>query len=552
MFDEHPSLSKFVDQASRLYSPPVVALEILQLTSQPKVDLSALKQCLQRDPALVGKILRVVNSSIFGLSREVVDLGQALALLGTKSVRLLVLGFSLPDELFMDLAGDVLQRYWHHTLVKAAAAREISETFYRLPGEEPFIAGLLQDIGVLVLLQQLGEPYVRFLGRAFAKDVDVDAAEAIALGFEHEQLSARLLERWGLPESLVNAIGTGHCEERIGKLPAHQRALPQILHMADLVAGMLTESRASSLAELQRLGRQYRQLTIAQLSSLVAVLQTKVGQLADALSLELPEGVDYQSIVTDAHRQLSLAAEEAALEIGQTTSSEDSSVQEAEGNILAATSDLSEAAQRFLNVPAMQRDKKTIPRVNKPTYGVSSNMGSSVAAGRTAVLSSITAETAAELSLGTQVEMAVAASRQVREPLSLLLVELDRYRALQARSGEAETRRLVQLVGLMCSRIEHGGLVQLQTAPSGFALVLPNCDRRAAGDIGHYLLREVRRLCDQHADLADGRLSVSVGVATSAMPAKNFSSGLLIDSARRCLHAAQLSSGNAIKTIDVL
>src|SRR3954470_9600778 len=121
MFDDHPALDRFVDQAGRLYSPPTVAVEILRLTSQPKVDVAALKQCLLRDPALVGKILRVVNSSLFGLSREVVELGQALALLGTKSVRLLVLGFSLPDELFVDMAGNILNRYWHHTTAKAAA-----------------------------------------------------------------------------------------------------------------------------------------------------------------------------------------------------------------------------------------------------------------------------------------------------------------------------------------------------------------------------------------------------------------------------------------------
>src|SRR5947209_6913413 len=98
MVEEHPALEKFVDEAGRLYSPPSVALEILRITSHPKFDLTGLKQCLLRDPALVGKMLRVVNSSLFGLSREVGDLGQALTLLGTKSVRLLVLGFSVPDE----------------------------------------------------------------------------------------------------------------------------------------------------------------------------------------------------------------------------------------------------------------------------------------------------------------------------------------------------------------------------------------------------------------------------------------------------------------------
>ena len=220
MADENPALARFVDQAGSLYSLPVVAMEILRLTGQPKVDLAALKACLLRDPALVGKILRVVNSSMFGLSRGVSDLNQALALLGTKSVRLLVLGFSLPDELFAGLAGETLRRYWHHTALKATAAREISETLYRLPGEEAFIAALLQDLGMLVLIQQLGEPYLRFLDRACAKSIDVHAAETVTLGFDHVQLTAKLLERWGLPENLVTAIGIGTSSNQMAALAA--------------------------------------------------------------------------------------------------------------------------------------------------------------------------------------------------------------------------------------------------------------------------------------------------------------------------------------------
>jgi HD-like signal output (HDOD) protein len=261
MADENPALVRFVDQAGALYSLPVVAMEILQLTGQPKVDLAALKACLLRDPALVGKILRVVNSSIFGLSRGVSDLNQALALLGTKSVRLLVLGFSLPDELFAGLAGETLRRYWHHTALKATAAREISETLYRLPGEEAFIAALLQDLGMLVLIQQLGEPYLRFLDRAYAKAIDVHAAETVTLGFDHVQLSAQLLERWGLPESLVTAIGIGTSPDRLAAVPPARRALPQILHLADLLAGMLAEGRGDWLSELLRVGQNYRQLS---------------------------------------------------------------------------------------------------------------------------------------------------------------------------------------------------------------------------------------------------------------------------------------------------
>ena len=121
-------------------------MEVLELTRNPPVDPHALKACSENDPALTTKLLRVVNSSLFGLSREVSDLNQALALLGTKPLKLLVLGFSLPPGLFAGIHGEVLQHYWRHTLTKAVAGREISEQIWNQPGDDAFIVGLLQDL----------------------------------------------------------------------------------------------------------------------------------------------------------------------------------------------------------------------------------------------------------------------------------------------------------------------------------------------------------------------------------------------------------------------
>ena len=100
MIDPVSSLESLVVRGERLFSLPAVAMKVLELTANPEVDTHALKECIENDPALTGKILRVVNSSLFGLSREVCDLQQALALLGTKPLKLLVLGFSLPGQLF--------------------------------------------------------------------------------------------------------------------------------------------------------------------------------------------------------------------------------------------------------------------------------------------------------------------------------------------------------------------------------------------------------------------------------------------------------------------
>ena len=348
MSDPATTLDRLVGRAGQLYSLPAVAMQVLELTNNPQVDTRALKDCIENDPALTGKILRIVNSSLFGLSRQVSDLNQALALLGTKPLKLLVLGFSLPPGLFTGVAGDVLGRYWRHTLTKAVAGREISETLYDVPGDDAFIAGLLQDIGMLLLIQELGEPYVRFLEKALSGGRSLEPLEVEAIGFDHTTLSARLLTQWGLPQALVDAVSWKPPAVPYGSASGNVPPLPRILHLAELFARLLADQQAAVLGELLEVGREYRRLTDAELHSLVATLQEKVDQLADVLKLQLPEGMDYRDVLVQAHAQLAATANEAAEDLlrGEVQPR----VRLEEESLLAGVRDLQAAAERLSRI----------------------------------------------------------------------------------------------------------------------------------------------------------------------------------------------------------
>ncbi len=313
MNDPTATLDRLVGRAEQLYSLPAVAMEVLHLTDNPQVDTRALKECIENDPALTGKILRVVNSSLFSLSREVSDLNQALALLGTKPLKLLVLGFSLPSGLYAGIEARTLGRYWRRTLTKAVAGRELAERFWHVPGDDAFIAGLLQDVGILLLVQQLGQPYAQFFDRVLDHGLDLDALEAEAMGFTHTALSAKLLARWHLPQNLVEAVAAGPQQAADGT--GGRSASAQILHLAELIARLLADGQTSQLARLLELARDYRNLPEDQLQALLADLEEKVCQLASVLSLQLPEGVQYADILAEAQRQLANVATQAAEEL---------------------------------------------------------------------------------------------------------------------------------------------------------------------------------------------------------------------------------------------
>jgi HD-like signal output (HDOD) protein len=162
-------------------------------------------------------VLRVVNSSLFGLSHSVGDLNEAVSLLGMKQLKLLVLGFSLPEQLFLGIAGEQLDWYWNSTLARAVAAREVSEQLFKRSGDEAFLAGLLQDLGVLVLLRELGGPYAALVSEAIGYRAELSALEQTALGFDHVQLTAGLLVHWKMPQTLVRAIAEPRSAKRLAK-----------------------------------------------------------------------------------------------------------------------------------------------------------------------------------------------------------------------------------------------------------------------------------------------------------------------------------------------
>ena len=362
MSDSAKSLNHFIDKARHLYSLPAVALEILELTSQPQVDIHALGHCIENDPALTSKILRVVNSSLFGMSSEVSNLQQAIALLGLKPLKLLVLGFSLAETKCFNLTGEVMNRYWRYTLTKAIAAREISQCVWRLPGDEPFIAALLQDLGMLVLIQELGHPYTKFLDKVLDSRGDVGQMEVDTLGFDHTLLTARMLERWGLPKSLCEAVIAGRRPGELYDLSPTHRTLSQIVHLAKLLSDLVVDGRQDVLPQLLTSGAADHQLSASQLVGLVCDLQKKVDQLADIFSLELPTGLNYRDILAQAQSQLADVAEDFVLRL---PNGKRHPLAEEEA-VWQEVNELSSAVSQFFSAPTSEAALETNRIANPP------------------------------------------------------------------------------------------------------------------------------------------------------------------------------------------
>ncbi len=515
-------------------------MQVLKLTDSPKVDTAALKACIENDPALTAKILRVVNSSMFGLSREVVDLNQALAMLGIKPLKLLVLGFSLPEDLFRQQDRRQLERYWRRSLTRALAAREIGETLWNGAGDEAFIAGLLYDIGMLVLLADLGDAYSNFLDGVEAEGADQEMLEAKSLGFSYRIVSASVLDRWGLPKSLVEAIATPKSLVRLCGLTGKEAMLPQILHLADLLTQLATQHRIGLLPELLEAGRNYCDMTNEQLTNLVSTLPKKIEQLADVLSLEPPRGLDYRDVLAQAHGLLATAAAEAAVDLFQREQADHQPYQK----LLEETQALAKQATAFAgraSEPAATSDSITLP-MGPPTVDASS----------TTVMMRIppgSASATLDSTLLARVEKAARDCRASRCELSLLVAELDPHQPEGALDAEHARQGYAWIVAAGRS-IDHPEMTFLEVGDGLCAMLLPDCDRWLAVQYGRELAQKIET-ASAHAMGHNAKTTLSVGVATVSVPPKNFSPEKLIDGARRCLFGAQASGGASVKSIEI-
>lgn len=224
------SLAQALERAARLPSISAVLNQALEEMNKPEADISRLAGLLVRDQGAAARLLRVANSSFYGLSGRVASLSQAVTLIGMPTTRTLVTTAAIIDR-FPQRDGDVFNYlgFWQHSLGVAAAARYLAARVGQNP-ETAFLAGMLHDIGIAVMGCCLAEEYRAVLVRAHEKDCAVSEAELATLGFTHNDLGAALAAQWKFPAAIQEAI-RGHHDLNTETTP-----LTRVVHVANALA----------------------------------------------------------------------------------------------------------------------------------------------------------------------------------------------------------------------------------------------------------------------------------------------------------------------------
>lgn len=188
---------------------PAVLARILQLSDSVDANGKDLIAVIEKDQALTGKMLRLANSAFFGQSRRVATIPRAVMLLGFSTVRNLALGVKVWDALGSGIARPRLEELWLHSVACAMAAKALASKLRVGDPDETFTAGLLHDVGRLVLAMRFRDDYWNAVGGTTETE-PVDALERQAFGIDHAEVGAWMLEAWALPPAIVEAVRVHH------------------------------------------------------------------------------------------------------------------------------------------------------------------------------------------------------------------------------------------------------------------------------------------------------------------------------------------------------
>lgn len=232
-----------IRSGSELSSLPQVLAEVIRVANREDSDAREIETVISKDPSLTARLLRMANSPFYGGVRKVSSVKQAVVTLGSRAVVALALSTGLYG--MFDASETVVDRihFWRHSLETAIASREIAHLCGYQPVEEAFVAGLVHDLGLL-MLEAINPTDFKRLWEQVNHCRDLLGKEREILGTSHARVGQMLMEQWGLPVNIVEAVATHHGGYPAGPAPS-LNPLGRIVALANIISKFRVYQRKS-------------------------------------------------------------------------------------------------------------------------------------------------------------------------------------------------------------------------------------------------------------------------------------------------------------------
>jgi HD-like signal output (HDOD) protein len=208
------SLEIKISRSENLPVLPQIVSQVLKLADDPDASPKEMERIIERDPAVTAKILRVANSSYYG-SNQVASIGRAISMLGMNAIRSLIVGVAYQQIISGRAVASQFNKleFWRHSLGVATGSRIISKIKIPMKSEEMYVAGMMHDVGLLVMDRFHPLELDKAIQYAGSEEIPLHQAEQLNFGFDHSQLGAILAEKWGLSPIVVNGVRYHHDTE---------------------------------------------------------------------------------------------------------------------------------------------------------------------------------------------------------------------------------------------------------------------------------------------------------------------------------------------------
>jgi len=206
------TLDQLIGKGVDLPSLPEIYLRVSQQLEDENASVEQIGITVQNDPAISSRVLKMVNSAYYGLPNQVASIDQAVSLLGRERLKHILIGsvlrgvFSSQDDPAFSM-----QAFWQHSIKTSIIARHLAQQSAQIDEPEAmFTAGLLHDIGKLLLINKYPERMLAAEEYMIQKRVDILSAELSQIGLTHTAVGEALMDHWGLPKLLIDCAASHH------------------------------------------------------------------------------------------------------------------------------------------------------------------------------------------------------------------------------------------------------------------------------------------------------------------------------------------------------
>lgn len=223
---------KIVTNVLKVAALPAVALKFSEAIKNPLTSNNDLEKIISEDSALASKVLMISNSALFNFPSKIDTISNAITIIGHKQLSEIILSCSIV-AMFKDIPQDVIdmEMFWKHSIAVATTSRILASARREQNIEKFFTAGLLHDIGKLIIFVEAPKYALEIIKRSAETNQLMHKVENEVLGFDHAKLGAMLLKKWKLPDSIVSTVYYHH----MPSISSGEILGPSIIHIADII-----------------------------------------------------------------------------------------------------------------------------------------------------------------------------------------------------------------------------------------------------------------------------------------------------------------------------